>query len=85
MVKLPKWFFHIGWIAWVVAFATLESLAIADPQTGDTLSEHVWWLISYNEIVWVAGAGLMLWMTDHFLLKGLVFRTIWEKIFKKEK
>ncbi len=60
-----------GWLIWGLLFALIEGLALFDPASGDTLSEHVWWLAE-NPVGWLAVAGFMAWLTTHFLTKGRV-------------
>lgn len=64
-----KWW--IGWALWLVMFAILETMALLDPRSGDTLSEHVWWVLQ-APVLWFVGAGFMVWLTIHFLTRGKV-------------
>lgn len=68
-MKLPRGIYTAGWVVIALAFAALEALALIDPGTGDTLSEHVWGILDFHPIVWFMGAGGLIWMVRHFLFK----------------
>jgi hypothetical protein len=61
--------YTVAWIVWILAFIVIESKAIARKAEGDTLSEHVWAILKYPPAWWV-GAGFMVWLTGHFILRA---------------
>jgi len=75
MVPYPP--FKFFWIAWLLAFAIVEFIAIKREAGGDTFSEFVWWIIGTGEDQrevwrWVARAfvlGLLLWLIPHFMTR----------------
>lgn len=62
--------YSIAWLAWIVAFVVIESLALFDKRQGDTLSEHV--------RLWagVTGKGPGVKLRRLGLLLGLVWLTV---------
>lgn len=68
-MNLPKWSYTAGWLLIGLLFAALEALALIDPDSGDTLSEHVWGLLDFHPLLWFLGAGFLLWLSRHFLFK----------------
>jgi len=71
MSELYEWRYTIAWGVWIAWFIAVETCALIDPDTGDTLSEHVW-LLSRPWPVWFVLFGFMLWLVLHFLTKGWV-------------
>lgn len=60
-----------AWAAWLVlvggSFAVIEGLALRSPETGDTLSEHVWrWQESGGSFVYALILGGIAWLLYHF-------------------
>jgi len=68
-VNLPGRAYTFGWLLLGLGFATLEGLALADADPGDTLSEHVWWLLDLHPIAWWLALGLAAWAVRHFFFK----------------
>lgn len=62
--------FTIGWLVWAAAFVVWETLAILDPATGDTLSEHVWALLDGGWARYFLLGGPFIWLGIHFFWKG---------------
>lgn len=63
-----RWFLYWLLIFGVVAFGVPEAVAIADPDTGDTLSESLRWLTGN----WIGRAGFVAfiaWFTWHILIQ----------------
>lgn len=58
------------WIGWIVLFFAIEIPAILNGTPDDTLSEHVWGLISLGSFFWFVIAGLLVWLLYHFLWEG---------------
>ena len=66
--------FKFFWIAWLLAFAIVEIIALRREGGGDTFSEFVWWIIGTGESErdtwqWVARVfviGFMVWLVPHF-------------------
>ena len=69
--------YTVAWLLWIAMFVFIEKAALEDPQSGDTLSEHVWqwfetgipkderdwwWLI--KRLVLILG---LVWLLGHFL------------------
>jgi len=73
MRDLPAWVYTAGWAFWVLWFAVLETLALLDPDKGDTLTEKIRFFILYNDrprpVVYWAFAGTLVWLVLHLLLK----------------
>ncbi len=63
---LANHWYTIGWIGWIIYFVVLETIAVIDQDTGDTLSEHVWF-VAYQPVIWWLLAGFLMWLTLHFL------------------
>ena len=63
--------YTIAWILWIALFIVIEKAAIDDPQSGDTLSEHVWeWFetgIPKDERDWWWLAKRLFLILGHFL------------------
>lgn len=68
---LWEWRYTIAWTIWVAWFIFVEVCAIVDPDTGDTLSEHVWFLLRPWP-VWFVFAGFLAWLLIHLLTYGRV-------------
>lgn len=62
--------YTLAWIVMALWFVVWETLALKRKKGGDTLSEHVWWLLKRGPVVWWAGAGFLTWLFGHFLLGG---------------
>lgn len=62
--KIPRWVYTLVWIAWILVFAVFETLALLDPESGNTLSEHVWYLTS-SPVLKMTFAGFLLWLILH--------------------
>lgn len=58
------------WIAWIVAFLVIETVAIVNSEPDDTLSEQVWSLMSSSSFVWFAVVALLIWLLYHFVWEG---------------
>jgi hypothetical protein len=65
MAKLRRKY-SILWAVWLTSFLTIEGFALIDRDTGDTLSEHVWFF-ARNSFVWWTLAGFLTWVVVHFL------------------
>jgi hypothetical protein len=69
--KIPQRVFTIGWVVWLAGFGVWEGLALADENTGDTLSEHVWSVADVFSGQWTFEryflAAAMVWLTGHFV------------------
>jgi len=69
-MNLPVWAYTIGWASWALAGLALEIMALLDKRgSGDTLSEHIWWLLQWPP-VWFVALGLLLWVAVHLLSGG---------------
>lgn len=65
-----NWLFTAGWIVWGIGFAVLEGIAIKRKAKGDTLSEHVWFIVRKTPLFrWLILAA-MIWLTLHFTFLG---------------
>lgn len=53
------------WLAWFVA---LETLAVLDRRTGDTLTEHVRPLFHAHPLLWILAIGFLVWLFIHFIV-----------------
>ena len=73
----------IAWLAWLGLFGIIESAALFNSKSGDTLSEHVWaWFgvrtsaTSDKTVTWwtrtrrVVLLGFLAWLSVHFLGGG---------------
>lgn len=69
MINLPAWFYPAAWVAWGLMFAAIEAIALIDRDRGDTLSEWVWRVLGFHQVIWWMGAGALVWLVLHFLLK----------------
>lgn len=58
------------WVGWVLIFFAIEIPAILNDEPGDTLSEHVWGLISLGSFFLFAIGALLVWLLYHFLWEG---------------
>jgi hypothetical protein len=66
--------FTWAWVLWILFFLVVEGIAVSNNIKGDTLSEHVWWLIGtgsersgWNWFFRVFLAGLIAWLIPHFM------------------
>lgn len=67
---MPRLAYTLAWAAWIGWFAFWETLALFDPLTGDTFTEHLRPIIQSN-ITGLVLAGLFLtWLALHFLVDG---------------
>lgn len=66
-IDLPTWFYLWGWRGWVAAFLLLETLAILDEKSGDTLTEQIRPLFHTHPLTWFLAAGFAGWLVMHFL------------------
>ena len=64
--KIPRWVYTLVWIGWILVFAVFETLALLDPGSGNTLSEHVWYLTS-SPVLKLTFAGFLLCKLDRHL------------------
>jgi hypothetical protein len=68
MVHLPLVFYQRGWILFGLFFAVLETLALLDPQRGDTLSENIRWVRDQHPVLLAFLIGTTItWLFIHFL------------------
>lgn len=66
-----KWsWWSLLWAAWIVLFFAIEIPAVLNGSPDDTLSEHVWHLLSIGSVFWFLVAGLLIWLLYHFLWEG---------------
>ena len=74
MRDLPQSFYTVAWVSWLVLFVVIEALALRDTDKGDTLSEHVWFLMFHDgrprPVIYYLFAGFFLWMLLHFAFRG---------------
>jgi len=64
-----NWFTCL-WITWVIVGIVIQIVALLRNAPHDTLSEHVWWLMSRRPFwVWVIG-GFLAWLLVHWLSRG---------------
>lgn len=70
--RIDKGFF-VGWLLWGALFLVWEVYALTRRERGDTLSEHVWWLLDRPWGVDVFGL-FWGWLTAHFWFGGLIRR-----------
>ena len=61
-----RWFFF--WMAWLGTFVVAETIAIVNPDRGDTLSESIWFLQRSWWPLTVILAVLFLFLIFHFLV-----------------
>ena len=66
---MPSWFYTAGWGALVLAGVLLETLALLDKDRGDTLSEHLWRVLSLHGIVGWMAIGAVAWAVLHIFWK----------------
>ena len=59
--------YTIGWAVLGAAFALFEGLALANPGSGDTLSEHVWASFAAFPLLRIPVALGLGWVAWHFL------------------
>ena len=64
MINLPGYFYTGAWITLVVLFLIVEVLAWQDSGRGDTLTEHIRWLVRHR-VIWFAGIGAAIWAFLH--------------------
>lgn len=57
------------WIGWFLYLIALETVALVRPEPGDTLTEQVRFLMLEHPIFTVVLAGLLAWLTYHFLVE----------------
>ena len=67
------------WIGWLLAFIGIETAALLNKDSGDTLSEHVWKWFSVKEsssphktFRMVCLGGFLGWLVIHFMTGGKV-------------
>lgn len=68
-MNLPRWSYTLGWLAWVAAFGLLEIIALVDDDRGDTLSEHVTFLLDLHPVLWLLGLVGIIRLGWHFLFE----------------
>lgn len=65
--------FTLGWGIIFGAGLVLEILALIRKDRGDTLSEHVWFLLRKGGVVfWFLALGFFMWLIVHFFGFGIV-------------
>ena len=62
--KIPRYVYTLVWVFIVLTFIVFETFAILDPNTGDTFSEHMWWLTS-SPVMRLMVAGFVVWLLLH--------------------
>jgi hypothetical protein len=62
---MPTHDFRIAWLIWALTGLGLEIWALADKESGDTLTEQVRWVLSHP-FMWWCGIGLAIWTAGHF-------------------
>lgn len=62
--------FSLAWIVWAVAFIAIEAAALMAPDTGGTLSEHVWLFLDGGPGRYLLVGGFLSWLAIHFLGRG---------------
>ncbi len=67
-MKKPKRPWFIAWLLWLTTFIVLETIAIANPDRGDTLSESVWFLQRSFWPLTIILAVLFVFLFVHFIL-----------------
>lgn len=65
----PTWAYTLGWGLIVLAAVGLETLALRDKDTGDTLTEHIRAILFFHNIIWWVAAGAMAWAVLHLFFK----------------
>lgn len=68
MAKLKRKY-TIAWVGMIVWFAAWEGFAVFNAEPGDTLSEHVWWMLG-APVVTYAGLGAFIWLGLHFFRRA---------------
>lgn len=63
--KRSRWW-AIAWLVWLGLFLAVELPAIFNTTDGDTLSEHVWRIVSVP-VAWWLLAGFLVWLLVHLL------------------
>lgn len=67
--KKPNKWFSWSWIAWLTAFVILETWAILRPESGDTLTESVKYVMYHYWWAWAAVGCLLVWLFYHFMIE----------------
>lgn len=70
----PDWLTW-SWVAWIVAFAVLETVAILHGSQ-NTLTRHLRPLFNEHPLTWWLTFGLWLWLGVHFLAPDLEYRLL---------
>lgn len=73
-MKLKKTF-TIGWIILALGFFALELPALLNEEAGDTLSEHIWFVLKLEgagPLLTIGAAALLSWLVVHFLSPSIV-------------
>lgn len=60
-----RWKYTVGWALWAALGVALEITALVDAQPGDTLSEHLRFLLGSHPLVWFVGLGAAAWAAQH--------------------
>ena len=63
-MDLPSPFYTVAWIVLGLGAAAVEALALRDPDSGDTLTEHLRYVLR-RRVVWYGGMGLAIWAILH--------------------
>lgn len=63
--------FTVFWVLWGLAGLAIEIWSIVDRRAGDTLSEHLWYLLR-SGFTWFVCLGILVWLTIHLLTGGRV-------------
>jgi hypothetical protein len=56
------------WIILLAVILVFEFVAIFNDETGDTISENIWALLSLSWLLWLLMGAVLLWLSVHFLL-----------------
>jgi len=65
------WFWRAIWTIWLAWFLVWETIALAHPMKGDTLSEQIWNLrdsMSHNvwSLIFCLFVAVLVWVAIHF-------------------
>lgn len=66
-MDLPLLAYRISYIVGALLLLVAELLAVVDPGQGDTITEHVRPVVRSSSFGWFLAAGLLFWLTYHFL------------------
>jgi hypothetical protein len=62
-----RWFLYWLLIFGVAAFGVPEAIALTDPDSGDTLTESLRWLVGLHPVIKGAFLGFIGWFVWHIL------------------